>query len=125
MDATWHSRPRGSATRAHAGPRGAYAAYTYTYYLFIYYIYKGSSAFPIWEGLLIVLIVRCYKPDDLCYFSLCGTNPHDELNAGNVADGETSDRDDASISRVDRMECRPPKDHQARAQKEGIITALM
>ena len=61
----------------HAGPRGAYAGYTYTYYLFIYYIYKGSSAFPIWEGLLIILIVGSYKLDDLCYFSPCGTNPHE------------------------------------------------
>ena len=42
-----------------------------------------------------------------------------------MADEEASDRDDASISRVDRMEYRPPKDHQARAQKEGVITALM
>ena len=93
--------------------------------IYLFTIYKGSSAFLIWEGLLIVLIVVSYKPDDPCYFSPYGTNPHDELNAGDVAYGETSDRDDASISCVDRMECGPPKDPQARAQKEGVITALM
>ena len=55
-----------------------------------------------------------------------GLSPtHSFKCAGDVADGEASDRDDASISRVDQMECGPPKDHQARAQKEGVITALM
>ena len=69
MDATWYSGPRGSATRAHA---------TYSIYIILLlYIYNGSSAFPIWEGLLIVLIVGSYKPDDLCYFFPCGTNPHE------------------------------------------------
>ena len=46
VDATWHARPRGSATRTRAARlRGA------VYYLFIIYIYiNGSLSFPIWEG---------------------------------------------------------------------------
>ena len=45
VDATWHSGPHGSATRAHA-------AYIYVYLLLLHTI-KGSSALPIWEGLSI------------------------------------------------------------------------
>ena len=48
VDATWHLGPRGSATRAHAAPM---RCYIYIYYYYI--IYKGSSDFPIEEGLLI------------------------------------------------------------------------
>ena len=50
VDATWHARPRGSAMGTHAAPtwRGIY------FILYIYYLsyINGSSAFPIWEGLL-------------------------------------------------------------------------
>ena len=82
LQATW---------QRHAGPRGAYAAYTYTYYLCS--LYNGYSAFRISEGFSNPLFVGCYKPIDLLYFILCGTNPHDVLlNAGHVAEGEMSDR---------------------------------
>ena len=43
MDETWHARPRGSATRAHATPTRRYI------YLYIYNLYIGS-AFCISEG---------------------------------------------------------------------------
>ena len=44
------SGPRGSATRAHAAPTRRII-----YIIFTYYIYKGSSAFRISEGLLILI----------------------------------------------------------------------
>ena len=75
MDATWHSGPRGSTTRTRTAPTWRII---HIYYIYILYI-NGSLAFPIWEGLLIALIVGYYKTDDLLYFFPCGTNPHTPL----------------------------------------------
>ena len=58
VDATWHSGPRGSATRAHA-------AYIHLLLLLLCSIYKRSSASRISEGLLILKIFGCYKPDEM------------------------------------------------------------
>ena len=50
VDATWHSGPHGSATRAHAAPMRRI-------YIFIitYIIYNGYSAFRISEGFSILI----------------------------------------------------------------------
>ena len=60
----------------HAGPRGAYVAYTYIYLFHIVNI-MGISAFCIAEGYSTHLIIGSYKPDDSVYFFPCGTNPQD------------------------------------------------
>ena len=45
VDATWHSGPRGSATRAHA-------AYAFIYLCYIVYIYNGYSQPSVdWKGI--------------------------------------------------------------------------
>ena len=102
MDATWHSGPRGSATRAHAVP-------TWLLRIFIIYlhsIYNGYSAFRISEGFSNSLFVGSYKPDDLLYSFLCGTNTRDVLDAGDAANRGASDRTKRERSGVDRMRSR-------------------
>ena len=47
----------------HAGPRGAYATYTYIYNL--YSLYNGYSAFRISEGYSTLRFVAPYKPNNL------------------------------------------------------------
>ena len=42
-----------------------------------------------------------------------------------MADGEALDRDDASISRVDKMECGPPDQSKHTWRFKGVITAEM
>ena len=83
MDATWHARPRGSATRTRTAPMWRVL---YIYSLFIITYINGSSAFSIWEGLLPSQIVGYYKPDKMLYLIPCGTKSHTFFyNAGDVA----------------------------------------
>ena len=59
VDATWHARPRGSATRTRAArPRGA--IYIILYYI---YIYKWVFVLPYMGRVIPVVTVGSYKPD--------------------------------------------------------------
>ena len=89
MDATWHTRPRGSATQTRAAPTWRVL---YIYSLFIITYMNGSSAFPIWEGLLTLYIVGSYKPDDSLFLFPMGLIHTDFNNAGDVARRGAMDR---------------------------------
>ena len=87
MDATWHARPRGSATRTRAAPTWRDT------YIFIYLSYiKVFFVLPYMGRVIPLYIVGSYKPDDLLFISPCGTNPHSFYLSGDVARGGASDR---------------------------------
>ena len=78
VDVTWHSGPRGSATRAHA-------AYNYILYSYITYSIMGFQPSVDRKGIQPIRSFGSYKPDDFLSFIPCGTNPHGFYNAGDVA----------------------------------------
>ena len=69
MDATWHWRPCGSATRAHA-------AYAFIYLCYIVYIYNGYSQPSVdRKGIRTIKSVAPYKPDGFTEFFRVGLSP--------------------------------------------------
>ena len=69
MDATWHSGPRGNATRAHA-------AYAFIYLCYIVYIYNGYSQPSVdRKGIRTIKSVGPYKPDGFTDFFRVGLSP--------------------------------------------------
>ena len=67
VGATWHTRPRGRATQAHA-----------TQYLYLSYIVYNIYRSPDYRetNLLTLLIAALYIPDSFCLFLPCGTMFH-------------------------------------------------
>ena len=108
MDATWHARPRGSATRAHAAPtRRCDAIYIY--------IYMGVTVHIVFQ--LSEDIINPTNPSHLINtfvsfnFSRVGLSPTQYLSAGHVAKGEASDRQRIGNPCVDGVDSRSTGDH--------------
>ena len=71
MDATWHARPRGSATRTRAAPTWR------DIHIDIYLLYIiRFFGLPYMGRVITLQIVGSYKPDDLFFIFSCGTDPH-------------------------------------------------
>ena len=69
MDATWHSGPRGSTTRAHA-------TYAFIYVCYIVYIYNAYSQPSVErKGIQTIKSVGPYKPDEFTDFFRVGLSP--------------------------------------------------
>ena len=99
MDATWHARPRGSATQTRAAPTWRVIYFI----LFIYYKYKEVFSLRYTEGLLALLNVGTSIPDNIVFYFRVGLKPHFTYHAGDVARRGALDPVDASITRVDRV----------------------
>ena len=89
MDATWHARPRGSATRAQAVLTRRRDIYLY---LHIYIGYNTYSLPIIGRELLPLLSVAYYKPICFTNFSRVGLKFNTVfMIAGHVAEAEAWD----------------------------------
>ena len=103
--------PRGPAQRL----RGAIS--NFGYYLYILYSFEYNTYNPLFIGRqgkhhYTSGLINPTKRFDLIRVGLIHAVPY---TAGDVARRGSLDRDDASISRVDRMENGPPNNQRARA----------
>ena len=111
MDATWHSGPRGSATRAHAARCNRCIIHIYRKYR-VYRTYKSSD----YRKYTIPLI-----PSHII-------NPPPSFNlirAGHVAEGRSLDRTMDQAIGVDRVNARTTGSHQRTWLFKSVITTTI
>ena len=122
MDATWHSRPRGSDTRTRAAPTWRVIYFI----LFIYYIYKEVISLRYREGLLTLLIFGTYIPDNIAFLFPCGTKSHALLTMQAMWRDEKR-RIEGAMNRRASIACATGhrRSINARAFIQSVITVVM